>query len=86
MTCQSACCVRDVKMSGVSSHISLGLAGLGGLQLSGAAQLFVPRLLWNVINKANPVSSSINQDYRFRFNGWRWIWLSLKCSAASKNE
>ena len=24
MTCQSACCVRDVKMSGVSSDISLG--------------------------------------------------------------
>ena len=51
-------------------------------RLTGAAQLFVPRLLWNVINKANPVSSSINQDYRFRFNGWRWIWISLKCSAA----
>ena len=79
MTCQSACCVRDVKMSGVSSDISLGP---GGPHLTGAAQLFVPRLLWNVINKANPVSSSINQDYRFRFNGWRWIWLSLKCSAA----
>lgn len=28
MTCQSACCVRDVKMSGVSSDISLGPGGL----------------------------------------------------------
>ena len=28
MTCQSACCVRDVKMSGVSSDISLGTGGL----------------------------------------------------------
>ena len=71
MTCQSACCVRDVKMSGVSSDISLGPGG--PLLLTGPAQLFVPRLLWNARNKANPVSSSINQDYRFRFNGWRWF-------------
>ena len=37
-----------------------------------SCSLFVPRLLRNVINKANPVSSSINQDYRFLFNDGGW--------------
>ena len=34
--------------------------------------LFVPRLFRNVINKANPVNSRINQDYRFLFNDGGW--------------